>query len=224
MRPLSAAQLQYAEDDVRYLVPVYETLRERLVAAGRLAWVEEDCARLTEPALYAADPAEAWRRLRGGADLPAANQQILCALAGFREQTAQARDLPRGWVLRDEVLFELARHAPQTGAELAAIRGLEDGARKSWGEGLLACIEQGRQAESAVLWERQLPPTPEQNALSKRLMETVRNVAHEHELAPALLATRRDVDKLVRGVAPAKVLRGWRAAMLGAKLDALLAS
>lgn len=75
-----------------------------------------------------------------------------------------------------------------------------------------------------MLWERQLPPTPEQNALSKRLMETVRNVAQEHELAPALLATRRDVDKLVRGVAPAKVLRGWRAEMLGAKLDALLAS
>ena len=224
LRPLSPAQVQYAEDDVRYLVPVYEMLRERLAAAGRLAWVEEDCARLTQPALYAADPAEAWRRLRGGADLPAANQQILRALAGFREQTAQARDLPRGWVLRDEVLFELARHAPQTGAELAAIRGLEDGARKSWGEGLLACIEQGRHAEPLLLWERQMPPTPEQNALSKRLMETVRNVALENELAPAVLATRRDMEKLVRGADPASVLRGWRADLLGAKLSALLPS
>ena len=224
VRPLSAAQVQYAEDDVRYLVPVYEIVRDRLTAAGRLAWVEDDCARLTDPALYAADPAEAWRRLRGGADLPPANQQILRVLAEFREQTAQARNLPRGWVLRDEVLFELARAAPQTAQELVAIRGLEDGARKSWGEALLACIEQGRRREPLVLWERQLPPTPEQNALSKRLMETVRAVAREHELAPGVLATRRDMERLVRGADPASVLRGWRAELLGAKLDALLPS
>ncbi len=222
VRPLSAAQIQYAEDDVRYLVPVYETLHERLSLAGRLAWVEDDCARLTEPALYAADPAEAWRRLRGGAELPAANQQMLRALAAFREQTAQARNLPRGWVLRDEVLVELARSAPQARAELAAIHGLEDGARQRWGDGLLACIEQGRRAEPLPLWERRTPPTPEQNALGKRLMETVRAVAHEHGLSPALLATRRDLEKLVRGADPGQVLRGWRAGLLGARLAALL--
>ncbi len=221
-RPLSAAQHQYAEDDVRYLMPVYEALHERLAAAGRLAWVEDDCARLTEPALYANDPAEAWRRLRAGADLPAANQQMLRALAAFREQTAQARNLPRGWVLRDEVLFELARRAPQTRNELASIPGLEDGARASWGDAILASIDAGRRAEPLLIWEKQAPPTPEQNALGKRLMETVRKVAQENELAPAVLATRRDVEKLVRGAEPASVLRGWRAEMLGAKLAALL--
>lgn len=224
VRPLSAAQVQYAEDDVRYLVPVYETIRDRLIAAGRLAWVEEDCARLTDPGLYAADPAEAWRRLRGGADLPAVNQQILRALAVFREQTAQRRNLPRGWVLRDEVLFELARTAPQTSNDLVAIRGLEDGARKSWGEGILASIEQGRRAEPVTLWERQPPPTPEQTTLSKRLMETVRTVAREQQMAPGVLATRRDIEKLVRGADPTNVLRGWRAEMLGPKLDILLSS
>jgi ribonuclease D len=221
-RPLSAAQHQYAEDDVRYLMPVYEALHERLAAAGRLAWVADDCTRLTDPKLYANDPAEAWRRLRGGAELPAANQQILRALAAFREQTAQARNLPRGWVLRDEVLFELARHAPQTRAELVSIRGLEDGARHSWGDAILDCIEQGRRADPQIIWERQAPPTPEQNALGKRLMELVRSVAQEHELAPAVLATRRDVEKLVRGAEPASVLRGWRAELLGTKLGALL--
>ena len=68
------------------------------------------------------------------------------------------------------------------------------------------------------------PPTPEQNALGKRLMETVRSVAQENELSPALLATRRDVEKLVRGADPAQVLRGWRAELLGARLAALLLS
>jgi ribonuclease D len=147
---------------------------------------------------------------------------MLRALAALREQTAQARNLPRGWVLRDEVLFELARHAPQTRAELVSIRGLEDGARHSWGDAILASIEQGRRAEPLLIWERQAPPTPEQNALGKRLMEMVRNVAQEHELAPAVLATRRDVEKLVRGAEPASVLRGWRAELLGTKLGELL--
>jgi ribonuclease D len=221
-RPLSAAQHQYAEDDVRYLMPVYEALHERLAARGRLAWVADDCARLTNPALYANDPAEAWRRLRGGAELPAANQQMLRALAAFREQTAQARNLPRGWVLRDDVLFELARHAPQTRAALVAIRGLEDGARDRWGDAILASIEDGRRAEPLLIWERQAPPTPEQTALGKRLMEMVRSVAQEHELAPAVLATRRDVEKLVRGADPTTIFHGWRAELLAARLGALL--
>jgi len=221
-RPLSSAQHQYAEDDVRYLMPVYEALHERLAAAGRLAWVMDDCARLSEPALYANDPAEAWRRLRGGAELAAPNQQMLCALAAFREQTAQAYNLPRGWVLRDEVLFDLARHAPQTQAELVSIRGLEDSARQRYGEGILASLEQGRHAEPLLVWERQAPPTPEQNALGKLIMEMVRSVAREHELAPAVLATRRDVEKLARGAEPASVFHGWRAELLGAKLAALL--
>lgn len=224
VRPLGAEQIQYAEDDVRYLVPVYEALHEQLGQAGRLAWVEDDCARLTEPALYAADPAEAWRRLRGGADLAVANQQMLRALAAFREKTAQARNLPRGWVLRDEVLYELARAAPQTRAELSAIPGLEEGARQRWGEDLLACIEAGQRAEPQRLWERTAPPTPEQSALGKQLMETVRTVARENELSPALLATRRDVEKMVRGTDPTQVLRGWRAKLIGERLTALLPS
>jgi ribonuclease D len=223
-RPLSAAQHRYAEDDVRYLMPVYEALHERLAASDRLAWLAEDCARLTDPALYASDPAEAWRRLRAGAELPAANQQMLRTLATWREQTAQTRNLPRGWVLRDEVLFELARHAPQTRTALVSIRGLEDGARERWGDAILASIEAGRRAEPLPIWERQAPPTPEQTALGKRLMETVRGVAREHELAPALLATRREIDKLVRGADPASVLHGWRAELLAAKLGALLPS
>jgi len=223
-RPLSSAQHQYAEDDVRYLMPVYETLHERLADAGRLAWVVEDCTRLSEPALYANDPSAAWRRLRGGADLAVPNQQMLCALAAFREQTAQAQNLPRGWVLRDEVLFELARRAPRTHAELVSIRGLEDSARQRYGEGILASIDQGAHAEPILVWERQAPPTPEQNMLGKRLMEVVRVVAQEHGLAPAVLATRRDIEKLVRGAEPGSVLRGWRGELLGAKLGALLPS
>jgi len=222
LRPLSAAQLQYAADDVHYLRPVYEALHEQLAQRGRLAWVEEDCRRLTEASLYRNDPAEAWRRLRGGADLAPAGQQALCALAEWREREAQSRNLPRAWVLRDEVLFELARHLPETTQGLASIRGLEDSARRRHGEAILASIATARQAEAVERWPRLLPLTPAQNALAKQLMSRIRELAQQLALAPAVMATRRDVERLVRGAEPAQLFHGWRAELVGPALVALL--
>jgi ribonuclease D len=222
VRPLSAAQLQYAADDVRYLRPVYEALHEQLAQRGRLAWVEEDCQRLTQASLYRNDPAEAWRRLRGGADLVPASQQVLCALAEWRERVAQERNLPRAWVLRDEVLFELARHTPEKAHELASIRGLEDSARRRHGEAILACIATARQAEAIALWPRLLPLTPAQNALAKQLMGHIRELAQQLGMAPAVVATRRDVEKLVRGTDPAQLFHGWRAELVGPSLAAVV--
>jgi ribonuclease D len=213
-RPLSAAQLQYAADDVRYLVPVHALLHERLAQRGRLAWAEAECARLTAPALYAADPDQAWRRLRGGGDLPPARQQVLRALAAWREREAQTRDRPRGWILRDEVLYELARRAPQTPQALTAIAGLEDGARRRCGEALLATIDQGLHAEPVAVWTHQPPLERAQSELARRLMARVRELATAHEIAPALLATRRDIERLVRGTGPADLWSGWRAELL----------
>jgi ribonuclease D len=222
MRPLSAAQLRYAADDVRYLRPVYEALLEKLHARGRAAWVSEDCARLADTALYLNDPDEAWRRLRGGADLAPAAQQLLRALAVWREREAQTRNLPRSWVVRDEALFELARRAPQTGHELEGIRALEDGARRRFGPGILECIADGRRAEPVVLWPRLAPLTAEQIARTRELMVRIREFAQEHSLASAALATRRDVEKLVRGATPAEVWHGWRLEFLGPWVQTLL--
>jgi ribonuclease D len=222
-RPLSAEQLEYAADDVRYLRPLYEALRERLEARGRLAWAEDDCRQLTDPALYRADPEQAWRRLKGGADLPPANQQLLRALAAWRERAAQERNLPRAWVVRDEVLFELARRAPETGQALAGVSTLEDGARRRFGPELLATLAAARAAEPQVLWPRLAPLTPAQAALGKRLMARVRELAQEHALAPAVIATRREVEQLVRGADPGELLRGWRAELIAPALRPLLA-
>lgn len=222
VRPLSAAQLQYAADDVHYLRPVYEALYEQLAQRGRLDWVEEDCRRLIQPSLYRNDPAEAWRRLRGGADLAPENQQILCDLAEWREREAQTRNLPRAWVVRDEVLYELARHAPGNAQELVSIRGLEDSARRRHGEAILACISAARQAEAVERWPRLMPLTSAQNALAKHLMAHIRELAQQLALAPAVVATRRDVEKLVRGADPAQLLQGWRAQLVGPSLTAAL--
>jgi ribonuclease D len=213
-RPLTAAQLEYAADDVRYLRPVYETLLEQLTTRARLGWLEDDCTRLTDPALYATDPEQAWRRLRGGADLPPAGQQVLRALAVWRERTAQERDRPRSWIVRDEVLFELARRQPESAHALAGIAGLDDKTLQRHGPALLAAIEAGRRVDPAVVWERLPPFDRAQSELVRRLMQQVRELATQHALAPAVLATRRDVERLVRGADPRTLFPDWRLEML----------
>jgi ribonuclease D len=216
-RPLSPVQLGYAADDARWLRPVYEALLAELETRGRLAWFEEECTRLGAPALYATDPDQAWRRLNG-ADLAPAAQQVLRALAGWRERAAQKRDLPRSWVLRDEVLQELARRQPETDGALAAIPGLDDKTRARHGTALLDAIQAGLQQPAETLWTAYTPFTREEQARVKELLARVRTLATELVLAPSLLATRRDIERLVRGAEASELFRGWRAPLLQAAL------
>lgn len=218
-RPLSAAQLRYAADDVLHLGPAYEQLYEQLVARGRLDWAQAESAALLDPALYAADPEEAWRRLRSGADLTPPQQQALRALAAWRERTAQERDRPRSWIMRDEALYELARRMPRTAQELVAIAGLEDRTRGRHGTALLEAIDAGRRADPQPLWAAVAPLDRAQSERVRQLMTRVRELGTAHAIAPSLLATRRDIERLVRGADPAALFGGWRAALLAPLLD-----
>lgn len=223
VRPLSAEQLRYAQDDVRYLRQLYGALAGELEARGRLAWLAEDCARLADAGLYRNDPETAWRRLKSGRRLAPAGQRMLRALAAWREQSAREKNLPRGWIVRDDVLLELARRAPETRAQLAQVSGLEAPALKKWGDALLACVAAGRQAAPETLWPPHTPLTPAQTGLCKRVLEELKTVAREQDLSAALLGTRHDVEELVRGAHETRLLRGWRGALLGERLAALLA-
>jgi len=213
-RPLTTAQLEYAADDVRFLRPVYTAVTDQLSALGRSDWVESDCTRLSQPALYVPDPEQAWRRLRGGADLPPLQQQVLRALAVWRERTAQERNRPRGWIVRDEVLFALARQLPGTRQSLAGIAGLDDNTIRRHGDALLETIESGRRAEPLVVWERVPPLDRQQNDRVRELMARLRELAGKTNIAPAVLATRRDVEKVVRGADPQQLFSGWRAELV----------
>src|SRR6202789_1618116 len=119
-RPLTAAQLEYAADDVKYLNEVADRLRERLRALGREQWVIEDCRALEDPSLYEPAPADAWKRLRSLHKVAPAMRARAKVLAVWREKTARLKNLPRGWVLDDEALFRTAESLPATPAALAA--------------------------------------------------------------------------------------------------------
>src|SRR6267378_4135427 len=126
-RPLTERQVQYALADVVHLRTVYDRLQQLLDENGRAGWFEEEMANLVDPAIYRSEPAEAWRRfrIRGRADQRFLG--VLRALAAWREKAAQQRDLPRGRIMRDEAVLEIATHAPKTIETLARTRSLGKG-------------------------------------------------------------------------------------------------
>ena len=117
-RPLSQRQLTYALGDVTHLRDIYRHLRAELEKEGRAGWLDEEMAELTDPRTYQTSPEEAWRRLK----LRVRNRRglaVLIELAAWRERAAQAQDVPRNRILRDEALFDIANHAPANAAELS---------------------------------------------------------------------------------------------------------
>jgi ribonuclease D len=216
-RPLSPEQLLYAEDDVRYLCEIYRQLHERLRALGREAWLQEECAALTDPTLYRNPPEDAWRRLRAGQQLAPAAQMTLGALAAWRERIAKAQDLPRSWVLKDAVLFDLARDPP-TDLEALSIRdGLSPGAARKWGREILAIIAETKTQAPARPWDEPVRFNETQQRRLKDMATRVHAVAATHGLSPTLLATRHDLQELIlRG--GGRLARGWRRALIGEEL------
>jgi len=225
-RPLSKRQLEYAMADVTHLRVIYEWLKARLEKTGRSAWVAEEVAALQDPALYKLDPEQAWKRLK-----PRTTNKrflaVLAALAAWREREAQTRDIPRGRVLKDEALTEIAAHPPETPEALDRIRAVPKGfANSKMGKGLMDAILQGVSGpppEGAVADNRQQrrrrEPSPAVVDLLKTLLRLRAEAAH---VAPRLIANAEDIERLAAheddGLA---ALHGWRQEVFGKDAIAL---
>ncbi|HYQ70846.1 MAG TPA: ribonuclease D [Gammaproteobacteria bacterium] len=224
VRPLTQDQVAYAADDVIYLVDVYQKLHARLTERGRLEWLDEDFARLSSDALYSNPPDEAWLRVKGGNRLKGAALAVLQALAAWRESQAQQRDRPRGWILRDDALIEIARHRPASIEELGRIRGLQEAFLRHNGEQMLALVARAAKQSPAPFPDNgpRLQLTPEQDALVDVMSAVVRISGNEHALNPTVLATRKQLERLVTGDADVDVMHGWRRKLVGERLQKLL--
>lgn len=223
-RPLSAEQLRYAAEDVIHLVTVYRELHARLEARGRLDWLADDFRQLSDPALYAAHPEQAWRRIRGINRLRGASLAILQALAAWREQQAQRVDRPRGWLLKDEVMIDIARHKPDTLQALGNIRGTSEGLLKRSGTELLELVSRAAQTRPVPLPDdgERVRLDERQQALVDVMMAVVRITALENELNPAMLASRKQLEALLGGDSSGGVMQGWRRKLVGERLQRLL--
>lgn len=223
-RPLAAEQLNYAADDVYYLGQVYLRLRSELTRRGRLDWLAEDFAALADAERYYTHPETAWLRIRGYARLRGVKLATLSALAAWREREAVSSDKPRRWIVGDEVLLDLARRMPDSLEVLSKVRGLNTAKINRYGGTLLATIAAAR-AMPRKNWPQlpdQVVTKPEQEPLLDALQAIIRLVAMRHEISPANLAGRRELEKLLSG-SDIALMHGWRAAIAGNEVKAFLA-
>lgn len=225
-RPLDTEQLRYALDDVIYLGDIYLVITQRLKSLGRETWLQEDFTDLTDPATYLIDPNVMWQRIKGVQHLKGVQLAILQRLAAWRERQAEQANRPRRWILKDEVLVELARHQPRDIKDLGRIRGLEPGNIKRHGEAMLKLISDGK-ALPKEKWpqmkKRPAPLTPNQEAMADLLQCSLRLISEQEEITPSALASRRDLESLVAGDKDTALLHGWRKALVGDALIEVLA-
>jgi ribonuclease D len=215
-RPLAPAVVQYAADDVRYLRDIYLRLKQTLESNDRIKWLESENAALTDPVNYRPDPESAWQRLHGLQRLNARQFAAAKALAAWREHQAMRSNLPRQWVFKDDVLIDLARHRPSSTEDFSAIRGIQDSLIRKHGDELLALIASANgETKPAKALERL---SAQDEALVDALMAIVRIKGHQAGVSPAQLATRRDLELLVRGQRDLEVLKGWRLETAGQAL------
>lgn len=217
-RPLSEKQLRYALGDVTHLRLVYTHLKQALEKSGRGQWLDEEVATLLDPATYESLPENAWRRLK----LKVRSKRalaVLIELAAWRERVAQAQDVPRGRVIRDEALYDIANQMPKDAAELGELRTLSDGfARSARAKEILDVVRRGLAADLGDLppLESSTAPSAEANALFDLLRVLLKAAAQRHKVAPRLIADSSDLEAIAGEKEPdVPALKGWRRELFG---------
>lgn len=217
-RPLSAAALDYAADDVRHLRNLYHKILAELAARDRSAWVEPELKSLVDEKLYRPDPDNAWHRVRGVQRLKPKTVTLIKALAAWRERTAMAENRPRQWIVKDESLMDLAKQLPGDLESLAAVRGVGESLAKRHGAELLKMLKADGEPSEMERPARETPLKPEQEALVDALNALLRLSAARGDVSAASLANRAELERLVRGERELQILKDWRLEMAGREL------
>src|SRR5277367_3258731 len=222
-RPLSDAQLSYAMSDVTHLRDVYLALLEDLQRRGRVDWVQDEMRVLTSPDTYRMDPDSAWQRLKTRVRKPK-EFAVLIEVAAWREREAQARDVPRSRVLKDEVIADIAVQAPTTTERLRSLRSLPKGFERSrWGDAIVEAVSRGLDRDVKSLPRPARPPPTTNGAAAVELLKVLlRMISERHHVAAKVIATVDDLERIASDdAADVPALKGWRRELFGEKALAL---
>ena len=223
-RPLSEDQLQYAIDDVRYLRQIQMSLQDRLAASGKLQWHQSECLRAFGNKDFVIAPEDGWKRLKQGAKLPRRLQHFARALAIWRENKAQIRNLPREWIMSTQTLLDICYKSPGDRNALSAMGSVNKKMVERSGDEILRVLQNvSVNDQDDPVWEKYRPLDGGQRRRVREIMEKLRTVAQEKNLSQALLANRSDVEALVAGESGILLLKGWRYDLIGRELQAELA-
>lgn len=224
LRPLSEEQIQYAADDVIYLCKIYQMMIQQLEELGRLEWLEKDFELLNNVELYQVSPVNAWLKVKGKNRLTGKQLSIVQSLSSWREATSREENRPKNWLIRDDMLLELAKLQPESLKELSKVRSINDRTVRRYGKTICRLIEQAKQKAPIPLIDkdRGKKKSQKQEAVIDVLMAVVRIRADENSINPALLASRKDLEKLLFDETENPILQGWRFNMVGKELQGLL--
>jgi ribonuclease D len=241
-RPLHDDQLEYALDDVRYMLPIHQTLSAELAERGRFEWADDEFRLARQAALHDPEPREQWRRLSGRRATRPRELGVLRELAAWRENEARRRDRPRQRIVADRVLLEIGRRRPQSPSELEGMRGMHPREAKRSGEAIVAAVKRGLEAAEDSLprlrKSGRIDNDP-QVGIAAALADTyMKTRARTLGLAPQLLANRKDLEAVIRHLAQnggaideladeegeqsVRLLRGWRRRVAGDDVVRLL--
>ena len=222
-RPLSEAQLVYAQSDVTHLRDVYRELAAKLEASGRTAWLDNEMQVLTSPDTYRALPEDAWQRLKGRIRKPR-ELAVLIELAAWREREAQARDVPRGRVLKDDAVMDVVSAAPRSPESLGQLRSIPSGYERSRaGAEIVAAVERGLARDPKTLPALERGARRNFNQATVELLKVLLKMVCESEgVAAKVVATVDDLEAIASDdAADVPALQGWRRDLFGDRALAL---
>ena len=224
-RPLTPSQLEYALDDVRYLIRAYRIMVEELAEKGRLSWVRDELYPLTQPEHYQVDRRQVYKRVKRVSSLTRRQLAVAREVAEWREHRAERANVPRKWVISDEVLLALCKRMPRTEDDVRRVRGTE---QLSAGDvrALVLAIERG-----ATCPRDRLPPAGhahhapsyELECVSDLMYALLRLISERSGVATGMIASRDDLIGYVRHREESRLAYGWRHELVGSQLDELLA-
>ena len=219
-RPLSEGELDYAMDDVRYLIEIYQTMKDDLERLGRWSWLEADMMNLSEKSNYELDITSMWKKLKGLNRLKGAGLNNADQLCRWREARAIKSNRPKRWIMKDEDIVDIARFKPKSHHDLNQIGNLGAEFIRKNGDELLAVLEQAAKIDPV-----DYPVLPDytrlnsdQQAISDCLMAICRVVVEKNQIALASVTSKKEIDGLVAGDTNSKISRGWRYEMIGKHL------
>lgn len=224
-RPLSETQLKYAIDDVLYLPEIYRTMIEKLEKYGRLEWLADDFAHMADPENYRPHPEEAWHKVKRISSLTRRQLAVAQSVAAWREKAAQKRNLPRKWVLSDEMVVEISRRVPKTKQSLLEVRGLGDHLSERSIHELLDGIEVALSRDSST-WPK-VSHRPHTQKEATGVVDLMLGLLHlrakENGVASQIIATKEDLVRMSKGETDGLALMsGWRRKLVGDELLSLL--
>ena len=225
-RPLSDAQIRYASDDVVYLRELYPILKNQLIEQGRESWLDDEFDALCQPELFVTRPEEAWNRVKGINRLRPRQLAAAKNISEWREKMAIKKDLPRRWILADDILLAAAQLLPKNVSQLESIANIKKSVIDNSGEIILDCVKKALELEETDLPSIKKPKrlNADQEIIADLLLTLLKLIASKQNISPANIANRKMIEKFILGEKDIALLQGWRNKLAGEKLQNLLSN